>query len=224
MGELEGLIRKEIGPLIKDDADFKMIQINSYCGKTGVGNFEPDSILTIDEYLSKANLLYISTIWSSQRNLRQPDFFEEKNEDEQLGTGEEWYCTRCKEFKMGFKQMQMWRLPPVLLLHLKRFHYTRYFRDKMCDLVHFPLRNLNLGPYVLGPGSGSAKYDLLSVSNHMGRLGGGHYTASVYHTQENRWLNFNDQFVSSQTGESTVNEAAYVLFYVRQDENWLRQP
>ena len=74
----------------------------------------------------------------------------------------------------------------VLLLHLKRFHYTRYFRDKMCDLVHFPLRNLNLGPYVLGPGSGSAKYDLLSVSNHMGRLGGGHYTASVYHTQENR--------------------------------------
>ena len=57
--ELEGLIRKEIGPLIKDDADFKMIQINSYCGKTGVGNFEPDSILTIDEYLSKANLVMI---------------------------------------------------------------------------------------------------------------------------------------------------------------------
>jgi hypothetical protein len=185
-----------------------MIQINSYCGKTGIGHFEPDSVLIIDEYLSKANLLYISTIWSAQRNLRQPDFFEEKNEDEdlksekgidinqclklfteeeQLGTGEEWYCTRCKEFKMGFKQMQMWRLPPVLLLHLKRFHYTRYFRDKMCDLVHFPLKNLNLGPYVLGPGSGSAKYDLLSVSNHMGRLGGGHYTASVYHTQEDRY-------------------------------------
>lgn len=56
----------------------------------------------------------------------------------------------------------------------------------MCDLVHFPINHLNLGPYVLGPGSGNARYNLLSVSNHMGRLGGGHYTASVLHTQENR--------------------------------------
>ena len=35
-------------------------------------------------------------------------------------------------------------------------------------------------------GAGSARYNLLSVSNHMGRLGGGHYTASVLHTLENK--------------------------------------
>jgi len=240
--DLRNLIADEIGTLIRDSNSFKLIQINSYCGKTGVGEFNSETVLQIDEYISKANLLYISTIWESERSLKAPEFEEEKNEDEdmksekgidinqclklfteeeQLGSGEEWYCTRCKDFKKGFKQMQMWRLPPVLLLHLKRFHYTRYFRDKMCDLVHFPINHLNLGPYVLGPGSGNARYNLLSVSNHMGRLGGGHYTASVLHTQENRWLNFNDQFVSPQSPESCISDSAYVLVYVRDDQSWM---
>ena len=89
-------------------------------------------------------------------------------------------------YNITCKQIELKYIFLVLLLHLKRFHYTRYFRDKMCDLVHFPINHLNLGPYVLGPGSGNARYNLLSVSNHMGRLGGGHYTASVLHTQENR--------------------------------------
>ena len=92
--------------------------------------------------------------------------------------------------------MQMWKLPPVLLLHLKRFHYTRFFRDKVCDLVHFPTRGLDLSPYLLGPGAGMARYNLLAVSNHMGRLGGGHYTANCLHTPTSKWLNFNDSWVS----------------------------
>ena len=93
--------------------------------------------------------------------------------------------------------MQMWKLPNVLLIHLKRFHYTRFFRDKVCELVHFPTRGLDLSPYVLGPGAGKARYNLLGVSNHMGRLGGGHYTANILHTPSGRWLNFNDSWVNT---------------------------
>ena len=83
-------------------------------------------------------------------------------------------------------------------------------------------------------GAGSARYNLLSVSNHMGRLGGGHYTASALHTIENRfvdnvvqgfnlfrWFNFNDNFVSPQNPESCISDSAYVLFYVREDQEWM---
>ena len=49
------------------------------------------------------------------------------------------------------------------------------------------------------------RYNLLAVSNHMGRLGGGHYTANVLHTPTNQWLNFNDSFVSLSLSYRSLN-------------------
>lgn len=242
--DLKALIKLEISKLVTTQTyDFKMHQINSYSGSTGVGRFKDDTILKLDEYRSKANLLYISSIWTSEKIVSEPQPVEETDdmetnqdkgidinqclklftEEEQLREGEEWYCKNCKEHKRAFKHMQIWKLPSVLLLHLKRFHYTRFFRDKVCDLVHFPTKGLDLSNYVLGPGSGMARYNLLGVSNHMGRLGGGHYTANCLHTPTNKWLNFNDNWVSEVSEESAVSNSAYVLFYVREDCDWFPQ-
>ena len=55
--DLRNLIVDEIGTLIRDSSPFKLIQINSYCGKTGVGEFNSETILKIDEYISKARNL-----------------------------------------------------------------------------------------------------------------------------------------------------------------------
>ena len=55
--DLRNLIADEIGTLIRDSSSFKLIQINSYCGKTGVGEFNSETVLQIDEYISKANLV-----------------------------------------------------------------------------------------------------------------------------------------------------------------------
>ena len=55
------LIKIELGDLLSEEAKnsnlFKMIQVNSYCGKAGLGEFKFDTQLKIDEYLSKANLV-----------------------------------------------------------------------------------------------------------------------------------------------------------------------
>lgn len=95
--------------------------------------------------------------------------------EEKLREGEEWYCPHCKEHQQAFKHMQIWKLPPVLILHLKRFHYNRIFRDKgslsfrqfginniqsVCDMVHFPTRGLDMSPYLLGPGAGKARFEI----------------------------------------------------------------
>ena len=62
----------------------------------------------------------------------------------------------------------------MLIIHLKRFSYNRYWRDKIDTVIEFPLKNLDMTPYVINSAHGQAVYDLISVSNHYGGMGGGH--------------------------------------------------
>ena len=47
------------------------------------------------------------------------------------------------------KKLDLWTLPEVLVVHLKRFAAGRLTRDKLAALVQFPLAGLDLSPYVL---------------------------------------------------------------------------
>jgi len=62
----------------------------------------------------------------------------------------------------------------VLVIHLKRFSYTRSLRDKLDTVVEFPTQGLNMAPYIINPQPTDAVYDLIGVCNHFGGLGGGH--------------------------------------------------
>jgi ubiquitin carboxyl-terminal hydrolase 6/32 len=56
----------------------------------------------------------------------------------------EAYCSRCKDFRVQTKRMSLWRLPPVVIIQLKRFQFTQHTRRKLRDLVVFPLEGLDL--------------------------------------------------------------------------------
>lgn len=62
---------------------------------------------------------------------------------------EEAYCSKCKEHRQGSLKTEFWRLPPVLVVHLKRFQFTAYSRRKLHNLVKFPLHDLDMSPYVV---------------------------------------------------------------------------
>ena len=49
------------------------------------------------------------------------------------------YCPKCKEHRQAFKKMELWRLPDVLVIHLKRFSFNTYSRDKIDTMVSFPI-------------------------------------------------------------------------------------
>jgi ubiquitin carboxyl-terminal hydrolase 4/11/15 len=34
-----------------------------------------------------------------------------------------WYCPTCKEHRQATKKLELWRVPEVLVVHLKRFSY-----------------------------------------------------------------------------------------------------
>lgn len=56
----------------------------------------------------------------------------------------EAYCSKCKDFRVQTTRMTLWRLPPVLVIHLKRFQFTATMRRKLRDLVVFPIEGLDV--------------------------------------------------------------------------------
>ncbi|GMF36015.1 unnamed protein product [Phytophthora fragariaefolia] len=144
-------------------------------------------------------------------------------EREQLGEADTWYCPKCKDHVRAFKKFDLFSLPKVLIFHLKRFRYAQnsfyLHRDKISTLVDFPIEGLDLSEFVVGPQNGSEPiYDLFAVSEHMGGLGGGHYTAIARNPVNKRWFNFNDSHTSETSAEDAVSSRAYVLFYIRRDQ------
>ncbi|XP_051747398.1 ubiquitin carboxyl-terminal hydrolase 15 isoform X5 [Ctenopharyngodon idella] len=136
---------------------------------------------------------------------------------EKLGADDPWYCPNCKQHQQATKKLDLWCLPPVLVVHLKRFSYSRYMRDKLDSLVDFPLRDLDMSEFLINPNAGPCRYDLIAVSNHYGGMGGGHYTAYGKNKEDHKWYNFDDSSVSPTNEDQIVSKAAYVLFYQRQD-------
>uniref|UniRef100_A0A667ZBS3 Ubiquitin carboxyl-terminal hydrolase n=1 Tax=Myripristis murdjan TaxID=586833 RepID=A0A667ZBS3_9TELE len=123
---------------------------------------------------------------------------------EKLGAEDPWYCPNCKQHQQATKKLDLWSLPPVLVVHLKRFSYSRYMRDKLDSLVDFPLRDLDMSEFLINPNAGPCRYDLIAVSNHYGGMGGGHYTAYAKNKDDDKWYNFDDSSVSPASEDQIV--------------------
>ncbi|KAH3764859.1 ubiquitin carboxyl-terminal hydrolase 15 [Pelomyxa schiedti] len=131
---------------------------------------------------------------------------------EQLGPEDPWYCPTCKDHKQASKQLEIWKLPEILVIHFKRFAYTKLFRQKLMDDIAFPIDNFDL-THLVPPQEFKPVYELYAVSNHSGGIGGGHYTANCRNKDDNNWYNFNDSSCSITTSDSVSGPAAYLLFY-----------
>jgi len=134
---------------------------------------------------------------------------------EKLGADDAWYCPNCQKHQQATKKFDLWSLPEVLVIHLKRFTYNRYWRDKIDTVIDFPTKGLDMTQYVINSQHGVAIYDLLAVSNHYGGMGGGHYTAYGKNKIDGNWYYFDDSSVTQTNEEAVVTKAAYVLFYQR---------
>ncbi|XP_007010658.2 PREDICTED: ubiquitin carboxyl-terminal hydrolase 5 isoform X1 [Theobroma cacao] len=136
--------------------------------------------------------------------------------EEPLVPEDMWYCPQCKEQRQASKKLDLWRLPEVLVIHLKRFSYSRSMKHKLETFVNFPIHDFDLTNYVADKRSSRSQlYDLYALINHYGGMGSGHYTAHIKLLDENRWYNFDDSHISPIIEEDVKSAAAYVLFYRR---------
>ncbi|KAK6131633.1 hypothetical protein DH2020_034647 [Rehmannia glutinosa] len=98
--------------------------------------------------------------------------------EEPLGPEDMWYCPNCKAHRQASKKLDLWRLPEILVIHLKRFSYTRFLKNKLETFVDFPIGDFDLSNYLIQKNNMVChRYMLYAVSNHYGGMGGGHYTA-----------------------------------------------
>ncbi|XP_048120493.1 LOW QUALITY PROTEIN: ubiquitin carboxyl-terminal hydrolase 32 [Alosa alosa] len=58
--------------------------------------------------------------------------------EEELGEDELYYCSKCKTHRLATKKLDLWRLPPVLIVHLKRFQFVNARWIKSQKIVKFP--------------------------------------------------------------------------------------
>jgi len=137
---------------------------------------------------------------------------------EELGEHDTWYCPNCQKDQQATKKFDLWMLPSILVISLKRFSYNRYWRDKLDTHVEFPVTGLDMGPYISNKNHAKAVYDLMAVSNHYGGMGGGHYTAYAKNKDDGRWYHFDDSSVTPMGEGTVVTKAAYVLFYQRRED------
>jgi ubiquitin carboxyl-terminal hydrolase 4/11/15 len=155
--------------------------------------------------------------------------FESFTQPERLDDDNMLYCSGCKKHGRAMKTVTLWRIPKILVVHLKRFEYRGTFnRSKIGVLVDFPLDGLDLSHHSTHNINGAdfvndsvpLMYDLFGCVNHYGRMGFGHYTAHARRWDETGaeqgWAEFDDENVTNvSNAESIVSPAAYVLFYKR---------
>ncbi|KAF7729447.1 CSN-associated deubiquitinating enzyme Ubp12 [Apophysomyces ossiformis] len=160
------------------------------------------------------------SISNDKKQATLADCLDEFTKEEQLGEDDLWYCPKCKAHQRATKKFDLWRLPEILVVHLKRFSHSRTWRDKIDAFIDFPLEGLDLTDRVLGKSQGEEGtqcliYDLYAVDNHFGGLGGGHYTAYALNNEDNTWYNFDDSHVSKTDANQVKTNAAYLLFFKR---------
>jgi ubiquitin C-terminal hydrolase len=125
-----------------------------------------------------------------------------------------WRCPFCEQQVRAQQQTEIWSTPPILVLHLKRFMSRGGTSEKINTVVTFP-ENLNIRPFIVGPMSEEPfVYELFAISQHVGTLEFGHYTARARVQQEgevDQWCEFNDDTVWENVRPDP--QSAYVLFY-----------
>ncbi|KAJ3426859.1 ubiquitin carboxyl-terminal hydrolase [Anaeramoeba flamelloides] len=136
--------------------------------------------------------------------------------EEQLSNQDKWYCNNCKMHVCAWKKFDLWKIPQILIIHLKRF--KRNLRTKNHQFVDFP-SELNLSKWSIAQSRKKSNYELIAISNHYGELCGGHYTSYVKNCITDDWYEFNDSSVEKiHNTNNIITNSAYLLFYQLKSE------
>jgi ubiquitin carboxyl-terminal hydrolase 8 len=126
-------------------------------------------------------------------------------------------CDECNTNSGAMKRTIIHTLPEKLIIQLKRFISNGNHSRKNNMKVQFPFKNLEMKEHIKNV---LAYYELYSVINHMGDVGGGHYTNYSKNSINEEWYEFNDSNVSylKYPEKEIISSSAYVLLYQKQHD------
>ncbi|KAF2867814.1 ubiquitin carboxyl-terminal hydrolase-like protein 10 [Massariosphaeria phaeospora] len=124
--------------------------------------------------------------------------------------------TAVRGARASTKQVFIETLPPVLILHLKRFHYDASGPQKIWKKIGYPLE-LEIPKEVFPPqkrgGFGSRgslpRYRLTGVVYHHGKnASGGHYTVDLRRQEGREWIRMDDTIIRRIRAEDVAEGGA----------------
>eukprot|EP00949_MAST-11_sp_MAST-11-sp1_P000197 g197.t1 len=183
-----------------------------HCGKA-FGYFFVDGVVETSTVEKDPVSLALSEASGKKANaLSLEECLQHYSTEEVLDRDNLWFCPNCKDHVAAAKKIDIYRLPSILVILLKRFKFRNMiYSEKIDTFVDFPVNGLDMGPFVLGNEDGrSTIYDLYAVSNQYGRMGFGHYTAFARELDSdvNNWYNFDDSRVTPMKEDDVVTSAA----------------
>jgi hypothetical protein len=119
-----------------------------------------------------------------------------------------WQCTECNRDVAAEKAIEIWSVPKILIIHLRRFGQFSGVIRKIQGEIAYP-DVLDISEFVVG--QKPEKYQLFAVCQHHGTSYGGHYVAHV--KGEAGWIFCNDAMCRPADQAAAHNESAYILFY-----------
>ena len=140
-----------------------------------------------------------------------------------------YMCSKTNQEIEASRSMSLEELPPILVLHLKRFIYDGSSNgcQKLLKNIDFPV-DLEINKDILSTNSRNKyptkqrQYKLFAVVYHNGsEATKGHYVTDIYHTGLSSWLRCDDSILKTQTESMVLAHSAtsvpYILFYRRAD-------
>ena len=125
-----------------------------------------------------------------------------------------WDCPLCKDKREAIRSTRFSSLPIVLIIHIKRFTTilpSQFFKNSIDVTCTSPLsvfEHVDEATYV------KRTYNLRAIAHHSGSATSGHYTASVFDKQQDKWFKCNDKSVVAETAKAN-KKTPYLLFYVQ---------
>ena len=163
------------------------------------------------------------------KSLTLDDCLREFTKEEQLDPENMWRCPRCKDFRQASKRFELWKMPPLLLVHLKRFCSNgRGQHVKRAQAIITPLDGLDLSAYIGGSlgVSSAATYSLYATCNHHGTMHRGHYTAHCRSAgfggsqgdaaDRSKWHTLDDGRCREVNASRVIDGSNYILFFERE--------
>lgn len=173
----------------------------------------------------------LQPFFSLPLDIQCPDIWNVQHALDMLGNKESvhgFMSNKTKKEVEAFRRITLEELPPVLILHLKRFLYDKSGGcQKLMKKVDYSME-IEILKDLISPNAKSRIsvtqrfYKLFAVVYHTGKdASGGHYITDVYHVGTSGWLRCDDSIVkpvkSTQVTKPIATCIPYLLFYRRKD-------
>lgn len=156
----------------------------------------------------------------NKQNINLLDCINEYCKEEVLDDNNKWCCDSCGNECNAVKKYQLWKIPPVLVLQLKRF--SQFPLRKNNSFVKYPKDGLNIKNYVSHIqyyNEQCYEYRLQTIIAHTGGVHGGHYYTITLDDDTGKWIIFNDNSVVILNDDSDIIVSeAYILIYMNKKQ------